>query len=175
VVCGGEEHIATLNYSLEALRKFSLSAIIVVTDINRNAIPIAHDHLVDVQTPAHLNHHQASIWLKTSLHRYLPEGPTYCYLDTDVVALAADVDEIFTNYSAPITFALDNCRMDKFSPSATHCSCIQQFAKWEKELKSNEKELDNLKRDEENLMQEIKKIEDQIEKNRELAIEIIVK
>ncbi|MCF8257355.1 MAG: hypothetical protein K9J06_07365 [Flavobacteriales bacterium] len=149
VVCGAEEHIAALNYSLEALRKFSRSNIIVVTDRSRNAIAISHNQVVDVRTPDHLDHHQASIWLKTSLHRYLPEGPLYCYLDTDVVALSDKVDGIFEHYAAPITFARDHCRMDKFSPSAVNCGCIHQFAAWEKELKGLFKRYHHLEREEE--------------------------
>lgn len=149
VVCGAEEHIATLNYSLEALRKFSRCPILVVTDSVRNAAAIAHDHVVDVRTPSHLDHHQASIYLKTSLHRHLPEGRTYCYLDTDVVALSEEVDGIFDQYSPPITFARDHCRMDKFSPSAVRCGCIKQFAAWEKELKGLFKKYHHLDREEE--------------------------
>jgi len=135
VVCGAEEHIASLNYSLEALRKFSRNPIIVVTDSSRNASPIVHDRVSDVQTPAHLNHHQASIWLKTSLHRHLPEGPLYCYLDTDVVAVSEKVDGIFDQYCPPVTFALDHCRMASFSLSAVHCGCDQKFQGWQRELK----------------------------------------
>ncbi|MBK8706560.1 MAG: hypothetical protein IPN33_25310 [Saprospiraceae bacterium] len=67
-----------------------------------------------------MDNHQASIWLKTSLHRILPAGPLYCYLDTDVVAIRPGVDDIFQRYVAPITFCTDHCRLKAFSPTAVH-------------------------------------------------------
>jgi len=135
VVCGALEHIHTLNYSLRALQNVSSTDIVVVTDLTRNTAIISHDKLIDVRTPTHLNHHQASIFLKTSLHRHLPQGPLYCYLDTDVIALSEKVDDIFQHYTTPITFARDHCRMDKFSPSAINCDCLVQYAKWDSGLK----------------------------------------
>ncbi len=151
VVCGDREHIDTLNYSLQALRKFSRNEIFVLTDLSRNAIPINHPNIVDVKTPKNYNHHQASVFLKTSIHRYFPKGFQYCYLDTDIVALNDKVDEIFTQYHAPITFGKDHCRMNKFSPSAVNCGCIEQFDKWQKELKYLFKKYKHLEREPEQL------------------------
>ncbi|MBS1618767.1 MAG: hypothetical protein JST76_09630 [Bacteroidetes bacterium] len=127
VVCGGREHIDTLHLSLAALRRYSACHITVVTDTRRNDIPVLHDDIVDIATPAAYDHHQASIYLKTSLHRILPAGRRYCYLDTDVVALDQEVDSIFHHYVAPITFCTDHCTLDEFSPSAVHCGCIDAF------------------------------------------------
>jgi hypothetical protein len=135
VVCGAREHIDTLHYALEALRKVTDSRIIVVTDRSRNELAIAHDDVVNVQVPAQFDHHQASIFLKTGLHRILPAGPLYCYLDTDVVALDTEVNDIFGHYAAPITFGADHCRADQFSPAALRCGCDSMFQAWETELK----------------------------------------
>jgi len=169
VVCGAEEHISELNYSLAALQKFSNKNIFVITDVTRNKGEIRHDSVIHVQTPVHLDNHQASIFLKTSLHHYLPNGPTYCYLDTDVVGLNHQVDSVFDHYSVPITFAHDLCCMDQFSPSAIHCGCIEPskqleklFAKYhhlEKKYHYLERERENLekKKQLEQLFLEIKK------------------
>lgn len=129
VVCGGREHIDTLHFSLRALKRFTIHPITVVTDIARNEIPVVYDSVIDVPTPERLDHHQASIWLKTSLHRILPEGQLYCYLDTDVVALSVDVDQIFEQFVPPITFAPDHCTLDQFSPRAVKCGCLEEHLK----------------------------------------------
>lgn len=126
VVCGGREHIDTLHFSLRALKRFTVHPITVVTDSRRNEIPVVYDSVIDVPTPEQLDHHQASIWLKTSLHRILPEGLLYCYLDTDVVALSVDADRIFEQFVPPVTFAPDHCTLDRFSPRAVRCGCLEE-------------------------------------------------
>ncbi|MFN8315400.1 MAG: hypothetical protein U0T32_03005 [Chitinophagales bacterium] len=128
VVCGGKEHIDTLHFSLHALQKYSTKEVCVVTDSSRNEIPVIHHTIVDIPTPKEFNHHQASIYLKTGLHKFLPKGNNYCYLDTDVVALNNSVDGIFDKFTAPITFCTDHCSMDEFSPSAVQCGCQEAFA-----------------------------------------------
>ena len=128
VVCGAKEHIDTLNFSLKALRQYADLPILVVTDLSRNEVEIEHptESVIDVRVNEEYNHHQASIYLKTGLHRFLPmENNLYCYLDTDVVALKADVSKVFNQYTSPITFATDHCKMNRFSPYAIHCDCSQ--------------------------------------------------
>lgn len=127
VVCGAAEHIHTLHYALKALQKYTQYAVWVVTDSRRNEIPVQHSTVIDITTPQGYSHHQASIYLKTGLHRFLPAGNTYCYLDTDVVAIRPCVDEIFTQYIPPITFAPDHCVLNEFSPWAAQCSCKADF------------------------------------------------
>lgn len=124
VVCGSKEHIDTLHYSLRFLRHFSRNDIIVVTERGRNEVPVVHDQVVEVTTPSHFNHHQASIYMKVGLNKFLPKGFNYCYLDTDVIALNSECDDIFNQKKGPITFAADHCRMPKFSPSAVKCDCL---------------------------------------------------
>ena len=125
VVCGGSDHIDTLHFSLRYLKHFSKNEIIVVTDSLRNAIPIVHTNIIDVKTPEHFTNHQASIYLKTGLNKFLPKGFSYCYLDTDVVALSSDCDNIFDFRQGPVTFAADHCRMPQFSLSAVNCNCTE--------------------------------------------------
>lgn len=127
VVCGSKEHIDTLHFSLKALKKFSKNKIIVLTDSMRNEIPIAHDNVIDIKTPEHFNHHQASIYLKTGINKFLPQGNLYCYLDTDVVALSSKVDDIFSFYIAPISFTSDHCKIDVFSSKAVSCGCLERL------------------------------------------------
>jgi hypothetical protein len=122
VVCGAEEHIQTLNFSLRALKQRTRLPIRVITDMARNGATIEHDDVVDVPIDPRYNHHQASILLKTGLYRYvdLSPGNRYAYLDTDVVAVSPEVDRLFDHYTAPIAFCTDHCRMRQFSPTAVH-------------------------------------------------------
>lgn len=129
VVCGSKEHIDTLHFSLAYLKRFSEKSIVVLTDSSRNEINIEHTYVIDVNTPEHFNHHQASIYLKTGIHKFLPKGKRYCYLDTDVVALNESCDDIFKEYQAPITFAPDHCKVRSFSPYAVNCKCLEKCAK----------------------------------------------
>src|SRR5438046_4457629 len=104
VVCGAAAHIRTLHRSLEYLRPRTANQIVVVTDSRRNESTIEHDAIVDVATPLELDHHQASIFLKTSLHRLLPAGVEYAYLDSDVLAVGDAADTIFEHRYGPATF-----------------------------------------------------------------------
>lgn len=127
VVCGSKEHIDTLHFSLKALKRFSKNKILVLTDSTRNEISIEHDNVIDIKTPEHFNHHQASIYLKTGINKFLPKGNLYCYLDTDVVALSSKVDNIFSFYVAPISFTSDHCKIDVFSSKAVNCGCLERL------------------------------------------------
>ena len=125
VVCGAKEHIDTLHLSLLYLKKYSNNNIIILTDSLRNEIPILHDVVIDVKTPEQYNNHQASIYLKTGIHKFLPKGQLYCYLDTDIVAVSSLCDEIFDEFLAPIRFAPDHCQVRKFSSYAVNCGCLK--------------------------------------------------
>lgn len=126
VVCGAKEHVDTLHFSIEYLKKYSKNDIWVLTDSTRNEIQIIHDKIIDIQTPKDFDHHQASIYLKTGIHKFLPKNNRYCYLDTDIIALSERVDNIFNEYVSPITFANDHCLMDQFSPYALNCGCLKE-------------------------------------------------
>jgi hypothetical protein len=126
VVCGAKEHVETLNFSLHYLRHFSEKEILVVTDSRRNEVPVKHENVIDIPTPDEYDHHRASIYLKTGLHKFLEAGPAYCYLDSDVIAISPNVDEIFQYRTGPITFASDHCNIEQFSPQALHCGCREE-------------------------------------------------
>lgn len=129
VVCGDDKHIHTLNFSLRYLKHYSRLPVMVVTDKARNRVAIEHEHVTNIRTPEALDHHQASIWLKTGLHKILPFPGEYCYLDSDVIAVDTEVDKIFSHKVGPVTFAHDHCTLDKFSPSAVYCNCSDNSSK----------------------------------------------
>ena len=126
-VCGDIEHIDTLHYALKILLPKTKHQVIVVTDSRRNALPIVHYQIIDIQTPTEFNNHQASIYLKTGLHKFLPKGNTYAYLDSDIIAFGNSIDGIFDQFIPPIRFAPDHCNMPLFSPSAVNCGCKENY------------------------------------------------
>ena len=123
VVCGAREHVDTLYFSIRYLQHFSKNEIVVVTDSSRNEVPVICENVVDVKTPENFTNHQASIYLKTGLHKFLPKGFLYCYLDTDVIAFNEECDDVFNHKKGAITFAADHCRLPAFSPNAVKCDC----------------------------------------------------
>lgn len=122
VVCGSREHFEQLRLSTALLRRFSRLDFLVVTDSRKNeeALPKDGYEVIDVPTPPEWDPARTAIYLKTGLHRWLPPSGTYCYLDTDVLAVRPGVDNIFAHYTPPITFCTDHCRLSTFSPSAVH-------------------------------------------------------
>jgi len=135
VVCGDKEHVHTLNYSLKFIRHFSKHPALVVTDIKRNEIPVEHNQIINIDTPPEYNHHQASIYLKTGLHKFLDLGNNnlYCYLDSDVVAIDFEINSIFNCFTPPIIFAKDHCPFNEFSPHVIKCGCLDDVLRREKE------------------------------------------
>lgn len=130
VVCGSAEHIETLHFSLQQIQKYSKHRVIVVTDSGRNQIPVQHHTVVNVSTPKHYTNHQASIYLKTGLHRFLNLEHNYCYIDTDVIANSPHIDQIFQHRHGPVTFAKDythrHSNISTFSPWALNCGCLEK-------------------------------------------------
>ncbi len=134
VACGDDVHIETLHFSLRYLKHFSSCEVLVVTDLRRNNLAIDHSNIIDIETPAELNNHEASIYLKTSLHKIVDLEHNYCYLDTDVVAIREGVDKIFSHQTGPISFAPDHCNLNKFSPYAVNCGCLDEALEKQKLL-----------------------------------------
>ena len=145
VACGNNSHINTLNFSLKYLKKFSSNKIIVVTDLSRNNDNIEHNNIINIKTPKNFDNHQASIWLKTSLHNILPKGPLYCYLDSDIIAVNQNCNKIFEQFKAPITFAYDHCRMQQFSPYSVNCNCLNNHIKDKNDFETKISEIVNSK------------------------------
>lgn len=136
VACGADEHIRTLQVALSHLNRFSSRPVTVITDSRRNTICIDHESVVDVPTPQHLDHHQASIYLKTAAHRFVPSGNDYCYLDTDVLAISEKCDGIFEEFYGPVRFAADHCTLPKFSAHAVNCNCTARWSSHGQALQS---------------------------------------
>ena len=128
VVCGDDEYIKTLHTSLRFLKKYSKNRIVVVTDLSRNNLNIKHKDVINIETPKSYTHHEASIYLKTGVHQFVDLKHNYCYLDTDVIAVSSQVDNIFSHFQSPISFAPDltvyDTNVARFSPWAMNCNCL---------------------------------------------------
>jgi len=157
VVCGAREHIETLHFSLRYLQHFSKNEIIVVTDSSRNEITVEFKNIMDVKTPENFNNHQASIYLKTGLHKFLPKGFLYCYLDTDVIALSSECDDVFNYKTGAVTFAADHCRLPAFSPNAVKCNCAVKNKKDMAELEALMEKYDPARKLQDPLMEKKKR------------------
>lgn len=138
VVCGAKTHIDTLHVSLRFLRHFSTNPILVVTDMSRNEIPVNHDNIINIATPTEYDHHQASIYLKTGLYRFVPDiqNNTYCYLDSDIIAVSDNCNKIFNYQPDPVFFAKDLSAFSEFSPQAMNCGCLTDFQRFKTEFNS---------------------------------------
>lgn len=114
-VCG-DEHARRVNTSLKFLKKFTRHDILVLK--SRSHIAIDCDNVIEVETPDWLDNHQASIFMKTNVHRLVGDlEHEYCYLDSDVVAVDPQIDTIFDERRGSVTFALDShTNVDDFSP-----------------------------------------------------------
>jgi 4-hydroxybenzoate polyprenyltransferase len=105
VACGPARHLDRLEAAARRLRRFCENPVFVVTDEARND-------------------RQAAIALKTAAHRHLPAGRNWCYLDTDVLAVSAEADQVFLHHRAGgATFASDHGPLAQFSPYAVSCGC----------------------------------------------------
>jgi len=175
VVCGTRERIDTLHFSLAALKRVTANEIIVVTDTARNEVPVLHGQVLSITTPENFNHHQASIYLKTGLHKFLPSGFNYCYLDTDVVALSNEADDIFNQKQGPVTFAIDHCRLRQFSPHAVHCDCAAQNKHDQQELNDLQKKYGNMPEvTEPELLQQQRQLQQKLEVIKQRKAELIL-
>jgi hypothetical protein len=89
----------------------------------RNDAQLDHDQIINVEPPPGMTDRQAGIFLKTGLAGILGDAETYCYLDSDVIAVSPDVDDIFSQGPGPIAFAADHASIDMFSRYAVRCFC----------------------------------------------------
>ncbi|HXA14200.1 MAG TPA: glycosyltransferase [Opitutaceae bacterium] len=123
-ICG-ERHAARLNLAIKFLKGFSRRDIIVVK--GRASLKLDCDQVITPRIPAGLDNHQASIFLKTSLHKILArERRRFCYLDSDVIAVNDRVDTIFKHAHQPVSFAADHCSLRQFSRHAVNCHCTSR-------------------------------------------------
>jgi hypothetical protein len=122
----GDSQVARLNRSLEFLKRFVHCEVVVVAA--RCSAPIQHDQIVRPSVEPRFDDHQASILLKTNLHRVLgvSDNPRFtgCYLDSDVIAVDPEAGNIFSRKNGPVTFAADHTRLAWFSRFAVRCPCV---------------------------------------------------
>lgn len=127
VVCGDRQYTDSLSLAIQSLKKKSRSRILVVTDSRRNQDMISGAEVMDVETPSELNHHQASVFLKTSVNRYVRnDHGLCCYLDSDIITSGDLPDDVFSHYRGIIGFAEDHLSLDLFSPYAVQCNCLNE-------------------------------------------------
>lgn len=139
VVCGERPYIDSLNVALRFIRDYSSNRVCVITDSRRNSGSIDCDTVYDIATHPGLNHHQASVFLKTSVHRYLDlDSSNYCYLDSDVLMISAEADTVFSVEPEIISFGADNMTLDLFSPYAVQCGCLESARKNEEFLRTTQ-------------------------------------
>jgi hypothetical protein len=120
----GEAHIALVNTSLRFLKHFSRHDILVVVSGRDGRVD--HDQVIRLPSSEAHDDHQASILIKTSLHRIVGNRRALCcYLDSDVVAVNAQVDDVFRHRGGPVTFAADHVPMRVFSRHAVRCGCTR--------------------------------------------------
>jgi 4-hydroxybenzoate polyprenyltransferase len=132
VFCGSAEHAGAMRTAVRYLRAVSNRDIWVITDSSRNEGELDTTgvaEVLDVAAPTSFDDHQAAIWLKTRAHRIVPAG-RWCYLDTDIIAIAPAMDEVFDHLSGPIGFTSDlpaaGNSIDHFSPYAMTCGCHEK-------------------------------------------------
>jgi hypothetical protein len=119
----GDSQVDLVNTSLRFLKRFTRQDIVVVA--SRCASPIQHDQVIRREMPGPFDDRQASILLKTNLHRLVGGGfRRCCYLDTDVIAVDGAIDEIFDATAGPVSFAADHSRLRTFSRWAVRCPCL---------------------------------------------------
>ena len=124
-VTGPSEFIDEFHRSYDHLHSYTQLPIYVVTNISRNEKTINKGQIIDVTVDEKLSNKEAAIYLKTNLPKLLPwpKGQIYCYLDSDVFAIKKSADSVFHHFSSPVSFALDHCTIDRFSPWAMKCGC----------------------------------------------------
>jgi hypothetical protein len=122
-VCGNA-HAERVNISLRFLKRFTHLEVLVVA--SRSTAPIDHDQVIRVEVGNEYDNRQASILLKTNLHRLIgPRSGCCCYIDSDVVAVSSEIDDIFKFKAGPVAFARDHGRMRIFSRWAVNCGCAR--------------------------------------------------
>jgi hypothetical protein len=121
VVCG-DDQLASLNTSLRHLKRRSRADIIVLAAGCHRSIE--HDQVLPCEPTLRGTNRETSIRMKVNLHRLVDVSVgEFCYLDTDVIAVADGVDRVFTLKHGPVTFAPDHVPLALFSRHAVRCRC----------------------------------------------------
>jgi hypothetical protein len=117
----GEAHVRQAAAAIGFLKRLTRRDILLVQA--RSDYRPDHDEIIDAAIPQGMTDRQAGIFLKTGLSGMIGDAGTYCYLDSDVIAVSPDVDAIFSKSRAPVAFAADHASIDFFSRQAVRCFC----------------------------------------------------
>lgn len=121
----GDQFAREVRVALRFLKRLTRAEMLVLRA--RSTVDIAHDQVTQMTVPPELDDRRASIYLKTGLQRWVAGlARCYCYLDSDVIAVREDVDDIFAQRRGVVNFASDHKSIDRFSRWAVECGCGRQ-------------------------------------------------
>jgi glycosyltransferase involved in cell wall biosynthesis len=118
----GDRYADRVNTCLTYLKRVTRHDIVVLQA--RSSVPIESDQTIECIPPNHFTDAEASVALKTSLHRVLGQtGHTWCYLDSDVIALDERINGVFRYLRSYVAFARDHVEIDQLSRHVVRCGC----------------------------------------------------
>jgi glycosyltransferase involved in cell wall biosynthesis len=121
----GEHYAKRVNTALDFLKRATRKEIVVLRA--RALSPINHDQVLSCVPPQHFSDAQATVALKTNLHRLLgSDRREWCYLDSDVIVTSGEIDQIFQYRRAEIAFASDHTDIDMQSRHLVRCGCLEE-------------------------------------------------
>lgn len=121
----GDRYVARVNLALHYLKKATRTEIVVLRA--KSGVVVDHDQVIDCLPPSQFTNAQASVSLKTNVHRLLGDVPGHsCYLDSDVIPVRPLIDQIFQHHHGEISFARDHVDIDTLSKHIVSCHCIKE-------------------------------------------------
>ena len=121
----GEHYVRRVNTALTFLKRVTRNEIVVLRA--RALSPIEHDQVISCVPPAHFSDAQATVALKTNVHRLVrSDKREWCYLDSDVIVVDPEINRIFDHRKAEVAFASDHTDIDTQSKHIVRCECSRQ-------------------------------------------------
>ena len=121
----GEHYARRVNTALTFLKRVTRSEIVVLRA--RALSPIEHDQVINCVPPAHFSDAQATVALKTNVHRLVRgDKREWCYLDSDVIVVDPEINRIFEHRKAAVAFGSDHTDIDDQSKHIVRCGCSKQ-------------------------------------------------
>lgn len=129
-VCGAAAHLARARHAVACLRRQGAGRVVVVTDPARNRGELPDAEIVAAPIDPRWSDAQAAILLKTAVAEHVDDGEVHLYLDSDVLAIAGELDEALRDWRPPVVFASDlpfpGASLRTFSPFALRCACRRE-------------------------------------------------
>ena len=120
----GDRYVTRINRALHFLKKATRTEIVVLRA--RSGIIVDHDQVVECLPPAQFTNSEASVAMKTNVHRLMGDAPGYsCYLDSDVIPVRPLIDQIFQHHRGEVSFAKDHVNIDRLSRYVVPCLCAK--------------------------------------------------